>query len=325
MPPRLLLADDSVTVQRVIELTFADEDIAVVSVGSGDEAIARIEAEPFDIVLADAGMPGRDGFAVARFVRDHPKTAHVPVILLTGAYETVDPARVAASGASAVLPKPFEPQAVIQKVRELLSQRQAPAEPPVPASPATGARSDETAAGAPDEAAPAASSSSVDDYFERLDRAFASLEASSGAAASAPKPPSRAPGAAGGTPDNTTASPVHAAEATPHAVSGTPVEPPSVPAAPSGPPSAPTVSAGADPASSLADAFLALLAMEQGETLPAAAPLPAADEDALVERIARRVVERLGDEAVRQLAADIVSRTAERLVREEIERLKQLS
>ncbi|HEX7087482.1 MAG TPA: response regulator [Vicinamibacterales bacterium] len=323
MPPRLLLADDSVTVQRVIELTFADEDINVVSVGSGDEAIARLETDTFDIVLADVGMPGRDGFEVARFVRERPATAHVPVILLTGAYEQVDAARVAASGASAVLPKPFEPQAVIQKVRELLAGRPSPAASPAPAAAASGARPDAgDAVIAP--APPAASSSSVDDYFERLDRAFASLEA----ATPAPAPAVPQAGVAGGATAEPPGPPqpaAHAAETTPRDGGAAVADPMPASAPPAATP-APIATSGADPAAGLADAFVALLAMEQGEAPPPpVAPLPAVDDEALVERVARRVVERLGDEAVRQLAADIVSRTAERLVREEIERLKQLS
>ena len=60
MPHTLLLADDSVTIRRVIELTFADEDIRVVSVGDGQQAIDRIRAEPPDIVLADTGMRHRE-------------------------------------------------------------------------------------------------------------------------------------------------------------------------------------------------------------------------------------------------------------------------
>ena len=306
MPPRLLLADDSVTVQRVIELTFADENITVVAVGSGDEAVARLEAESFDIVLADAGMPGRDGFDVARFVRERPATAHVPVVLLTGAYEQVDQARVAACGASAVLPKPFEPQAVIVKVRELLARRGPAPAAPVPATPA---------AGAPAATAAAPAAASVDEYFDRLDRAFASLEtppaspsSASPGAPLAPQPPSVEPHAAAGreAAGVVTAS-APAGAAMPAAGGPSPQEP-------------------ADPAAGLADAFLALLAMEQGEPVPAglAPARPAADEEALVERIAQRVIERLGDRAVRDLAADIVSRTAERLVREEIERLTQL-
>ena len=60
MPHTLLLADDSVTIQRVIELTFADEDVQVVAVSDGDQAIARLEAAPPDIVLADIGHAGQE-------------------------------------------------------------------------------------------------------------------------------------------------------------------------------------------------------------------------------------------------------------------------
>ena len=54
---KLLLADDNVTIQRVIELTFADEDVQVLVASDGEQAIARISAERPDIVLADIGIP----------------------------------------------------------------------------------------------------------------------------------------------------------------------------------------------------------------------------------------------------------------------------
>ena len=79
MPRTLLLADDSVTIQRVIELTFADEDIHVVAVSDGDEAIAVLDKTPPDIVLADVGMPGRNGYEVARHIKETPRLAHIPV------------------------------------------------------------------------------------------------------------------------------------------------------------------------------------------------------------------------------------------------------
>ena len=123
MPHTLLLADDSVTIQRVIELTFADEDVTVVAVGDGNQAVARLDATPPDIVLADVDMPGRDGYAVARHVRDTPALSRIPVLLLTGAFDPVDDAAVNACGADGVLIKPFEPQHVIARVRELLQQR----------------------------------------------------------------------------------------------------------------------------------------------------------------------------------------------------------
>ena len=65
MRRKLLLADDSVTIQRVIELTFADEDVQVIAVGNGKDAIDRIQRDPPDIVLADVDMPGKNGYEIA--------------------------------------------------------------------------------------------------------------------------------------------------------------------------------------------------------------------------------------------------------------------
>ena len=123
MPHKLLLADDSVTIQRVIELTFAGEDVEVIAVGDGQKAIERIGTERPDIVLTDIGMPERNGYEVAEFVKTHPDLKHIPVVLLTGAFESVDEARVRAIGCDGWLVKPFEPQLVINRVRDLLQGR----------------------------------------------------------------------------------------------------------------------------------------------------------------------------------------------------------
>ena len=78
MSHKLLLADDSVTIQRVIELTFADEDVQVAVVGDGKQAIERIVGDRPDIVLADIGMPERDGYEVAAFIKSDPRFAAHP-------------------------------------------------------------------------------------------------------------------------------------------------------------------------------------------------------------------------------------------------------
>ena len=90
MTHKLLLADDSVTIQRVVELTFSGEDVQVVTVGDGEQAIARIPIELPDIVLADIGMPKRSGYDVAAFVKGRADLSHIPVLLLAGAFEPVD-------------------------------------------------------------------------------------------------------------------------------------------------------------------------------------------------------------------------------------------
>src|SRR5262249_38879985 len=172
VPHKLLLADDSVTIQRVIELTFADEDVQVIAVGNGADAIDRAQRDRPDIVLADVGMPERNGYEVAQFIKGTPALAHIPVVLLTGAFEPVDEARARSVGCDGVLVKPFEPQIVISRVKDLLAGRQpagmwgnAPAAqgpvrqaPPAPAA-APGNR-------------PAANGDSLEAYFDHLDGAF---------------------------------------------------------------------------------------------------------------------------------------------------------
>lgn len=120
MSKKLLLADDSVTIQRVIELTFAGEDVQVLTASDGEEAVTRIAADRPDIVLADIGMPKRSGYDVSAFVKGKPELSHIPVLLLAGAFEPVDEAKAKEVLCDGVLVKPFEPQQVIARVRELI-------------------------------------------------------------------------------------------------------------------------------------------------------------------------------------------------------------
>jgi CheY-like chemotaxis protein len=120
VPHTLLLADDSLAIQRVVELTFASEDVRVVAVGDGQQAIDRLTSDRPDIVLADIAMPLADGYAVAEFVRSNPAIRDIPVLLLAGAFDIVEESRLSASGARGILVKPFEPHVVINRVKELL-------------------------------------------------------------------------------------------------------------------------------------------------------------------------------------------------------------
>jgi len=186
MGRKLLLADDSVTIQRVIELTFADEDIQVIAVGDGQQAINRIEADRPDIVLADVGMPERDGYEVASFVKRSPHLSHIPVLLLTGAFEPVDEGKARAAGCDGVLVKPFEPQMVINRVKDLLAGRR----PDSLWAAAPGVGAPASSAAAPSRgAAPGAPAESLDDYFDRLDAAFSDLKTPEPSRSAVPEPP----------------------------------------------------------------------------------------------------------------------------------------
>jgi CheY-like chemotaxis protein len=174
----LLLADDSITIQRVIELTFADEDINVVAVSDGDQAIARLDSMPPDIVLVDVGMPGKNGYDVAGHVKHTPHLSHIPVVLLTGAFEPVDEVRANALRCDGVLAKPFEPQIVISRVKELLARPGAGAPEPAPAV-GLAAFAPEMRSAAPAIAlAPISTGDAgakLDEYFDQLESAFARL------------------------------------------------------------------------------------------------------------------------------------------------------
>ncbi len=119
MTRTILLADDSVTIQKVVELTFMDEDFQVETVGTGTEALDQLEAIRPDLVLADVHMPGADGYEVCQRTREIlPAT---PVLLLVGTFEVFDQDRAARVGASGHLKKPFDSQELLRRVKELLA------------------------------------------------------------------------------------------------------------------------------------------------------------------------------------------------------------
>ena len=122
MGKKILLADDSITIQKVIELTFSDEDFEVVTVGNGRLAIEKLEEVRPDIVLCDIIMPEKDGYEVCEQIKTNPATSHIPVLLLTGAFEPFDQERAARAGFDGSLAKPFEPETLIAKVKDLLAK-----------------------------------------------------------------------------------------------------------------------------------------------------------------------------------------------------------
>ena len=122
MGKKILLADDSITIQKVIELTFSDEDFDVITVGNGRLALEKLPEVRPDIVLCDIIMPEKDGYEVCEQIKTNPATSHVPVLLLTGAFEPFDQERAARAGYDGSLAKPFEPETLIAKVKDLLAR-----------------------------------------------------------------------------------------------------------------------------------------------------------------------------------------------------------
>ncbi|MHC4181478.1 MAG: response regulator, partial [Planctomycetota bacterium] len=132
MPKTLLLADDSVTIQKVVGISFANEDVTLLTVDNGDDAVARVrEARP-DIILADVVMPGMNGYEVCEAIKSDPELSHTPVLLLTGTFEAFDEERAAQVGADGHTTKPFDAQSLVDQVTARLAQAAAPALAPEP-------------------------------------------------------------------------------------------------------------------------------------------------------------------------------------------------
>ena len=129
MAKTILLADDSVTIRKVVELTFMDEDYEVVAVASGDEALEQLDAVAPDIIIADIHMPGADGYEVTRASKS--KRPEVPVLLLVGTFEQFDENDVEGCGAEGYLKKPFDSQELLRMVDDLLAAASAAEPEPV--------------------------------------------------------------------------------------------------------------------------------------------------------------------------------------------------
>jgi CheY-like chemotaxis protein len=128
--PKLLIADDSVTVRKVVELTFADEGIAVTAVGSGEEAMQRfVEIEP-DIVLLDVNMPDPTGYHICEMIKQDEATQNIPVLLLVGSFEPFDQDEAERVKADGFIVKPFQSiRDLVAKVNELLGPGKEPHRP----------------------------------------------------------------------------------------------------------------------------------------------------------------------------------------------------
>lgn len=123
MPRKLLVADDSLTIQKVVELTFSDGGYQLTCVANGRLALEEVLQDPPDLILADVVMPEKNGYEVCEAIKRNPATAGIPVILLAGTFEPFDRERAEQLGCDAIVSKPFDSHQLFRKVEELLANR----------------------------------------------------------------------------------------------------------------------------------------------------------------------------------------------------------
>lgn len=119
---KVLVADDNLNVQKLVAAALKPEDIEVVAVGHGEAAVRKIPEVRPDLVLADIFMPVRTGYEVCEFIKNDPSLAHIPVLLLVGAFEPLDQKEVGRVRADGYLKKPFEAAQLVSTVKGYLSK-----------------------------------------------------------------------------------------------------------------------------------------------------------------------------------------------------------
>lgn len=295
MPKQILLVEDSVTMQKVVQITFAREDYQIIATTSVDEALAKCREQRPDVVLADASLPGKTGYELAAALRSDGNLKDVPVLLMTGHFNPYDEPRAQKSGIDAHIVKPFDTQSLLDKVATLVKGRTA----------ASGA-----AAVAPPAAKPAAAPAAVaPPAAEQRATMMGMAPSAPPAARPAPTPTPAAPpqASARNAPSQPGPSPVQMAPAsTSPATEGSRMpEPVRTSASPAGIPSQ-------------------VPQMPRPSLIPRA-PVPAPVLAAL-ERIAARgadyeAIAKLSAEAIQQIVWEIVPELAEVIIRAEVDRL----
>lgn len=134
MAIKVLLADDSITIQKVIGIIFGGADYSLTVVDNGTAAVEKARELLPDVLLIDVNMPGLNGYKTCEAIRAIPALASKPILLLTGSFEPFDEEKARLSGANDFIAKPFESQHIITKVNDLYTAAAAAAAPIPPAN-----------------------------------------------------------------------------------------------------------------------------------------------------------------------------------------------
>jgi CheY-like chemotaxis protein len=127
--PTVYFIDDSATMREVIKIAFRKENIHVVTCPDAATAIAQFDLTAPNAVITDVIMPDKDGYEVCQFIKQHERLSGTPVILMSGVVNRAVAEKAMAVRADELIRKPFQPQDLIARVKNLLNPKPQRANP----------------------------------------------------------------------------------------------------------------------------------------------------------------------------------------------------
>jgi DNA-binding response OmpR family regulator len=118
--PTVYFIDDSATMREVIKIAFRKENIHVITCADAASALEQFNQTAPDVVITDVIMPDKDGYQVCEFIKQHDRLGRTPVILMSGVVNRSVAERATAVKADELIRKPFQPQDLIARVKNLL-------------------------------------------------------------------------------------------------------------------------------------------------------------------------------------------------------------
>ena len=123
MIKKILVADNSITIQKIVAMAFEHEDALVEGISKGNDALDKMKTFEPDIVLADIDMRDLTGFELSKKIKNDPKFNSTKVLLLASDFESFSKDLFDSSGADDHISKPFKSEDIIKKVNDLLAEK----------------------------------------------------------------------------------------------------------------------------------------------------------------------------------------------------------
>jgi DNA-binding response OmpR family regulator len=123
---KILIADDSPSIQKLVQMSFPSDEFELFPFTDGQQVMDSLSRIKPDAVLMNLSLPQKDGYELGEYIRNQEEFAQVPLILIKDAFEPLDKDRLECFQFDELVQKPFDSEALVQKVRSIIEERKVP-------------------------------------------------------------------------------------------------------------------------------------------------------------------------------------------------------